>query len=293
MLKKIIKFCFLILCLLEIIFFLTHSFTWKKYFIDTIELWLYKVVVSIVPMYVFSSIIITIPFISKIFFNIFKPLKLFENQKALSLFTISFLTGNPTSTILVKKAYLNNEISLTQANNIIDSSSHISFLFIILMFTKKLAIILIIAQIIATLILYLTKKRINPNIVNYKNNSIFNTINDIIEDLPLILLKILVTMIIIVIFKLPFMMFNNTILNYSLDFLEVTTGINNLIDYNINIYLKLFLCSSLLSINGGAILLQVFNVLLKTKISFKKYLYGRFFYAIISSIFSLVILLLI
>ena len=249
MLKKIIKFCFLILCLLEIIFFLTHSFTWKKYFIDTIELWLYKVVVSIVPMYVFSSIIITIPFISKIFFNIFKPLKLFENQKALSLFTISFLTGNPTSTILVKKAYLNNEISLTQANNIIDSSSHISFLFIILMFTKKLAIILIIAQIIATLILYLTKKRINPNIVNYKNNSIFNTINDIIEDLPLILLKILVTMIIIVIFKLPFMMFNNTILNYSLDFLEVTTGINNLIDYNINIYLKLFLCSRLLSIN--------------------------------------------
>ena len=79
-------------------------------------------------MYVFSSILITIPFISKIFFNIFKPLKLFENQKALSLFTISFLTGNPTSTILVKKAYLNNEISLIQANNIIDSSSHISFL---------------------------------------------------------------------------------------------------------------------------------------------------------------------
>lgn len=79
-------------------------------------------------MYVFSSILITIPFISKIFFNIFQPLKLFENQKALSLFTISFLTGNPTSTILVKKAYLNNEISLIQANNIIDSSSHISFL---------------------------------------------------------------------------------------------------------------------------------------------------------------------
>ena len=130
--KKIIKFCFFILCLLEIIFFLIHSFTWKNYFIDTVELWLYKVVVSIVPMYVFSSILITIPFISKIFFNIFKPLKLFENQKALSLFTISFLTGNPTSTILVKKAYLNNEISLIQANNIIDSSSHISFLFIFL-----------------------------------------------------------------------------------------------------------------------------------------------------------------
>lgn len=101
--KKIIKFCFFILCLLEIIFFLIHSFTWKNYFIDTVELWLYKVVVSIVPMYVFSSILITIPFISKIFFNIFKPLKLFENQKALSLFTISFLTGNPTSTILVKR----------------------------------------------------------------------------------------------------------------------------------------------------------------------------------------------
>ena len=291
--KKIIKFCFFILCLLEIIFFLIYSFTWKNYFIDTVELWLYKVVVSIVPMYVFSSILITIPFISKIFFNIFKPLKLFENQKALSLFTISFLTGNPTSTILVKKAYLNNEISLIQANNIIDSSSHISFLFIILIFDKEIAIILIISQIIATLILYLTKKRLNPNITNYKNNSILNTVNDIIEDLPLVLLKILATMIIVVIFKLPFIMFNHTFLNYVLDFLEVTKGINNLVNYNIHIYLKLFLCSSLLSMNGGAILLQVFNVIKKTKLSFRKYLYGRFFHAILSSIISLVILVLI
>lgn len=58
-------------------------------------------------------------------------------------------------------------------------------------------------------------------------------------------------------------MFNHTFLNYVLDFLEVTTGINNLVNYNIHIYLKLFLCSSLLSMNGGAILLQVFNVIKK------------------------------
>lgn len=88
-------------------------------------------------------------------------------------------------------------------------------------------------------------------------------------------------------------MFNHTFLNYVLDFLEVTTGINNLVNYNIHIYLKLFLCSSLLSMNGGAILLQVFNVIKKTKLSFRKYLYGRFFHAILSSIISLVILVLI
>jgi len=45
--------------------------------------------------------------------------------------------------------------------------------------------------------------------------------------------------------------------------------------------------------NGGAILLQVFNVIKKTKLSFRKYLYGRFFHAILSSIISLVILVLI
>lgn len=293
MFRKIIKLIFFIFCLFEIIFFLINSTLWKNCFNHTIELWLFKVVVAIAPMYILSSIILTMPFISRICFNILKPLRLFENQKALSLFIISFLTGNPTSTILVKKAYSNNEISLLQANNIIDSSSHISFLFIILMFEKKIAIILVFTQIIATIILYLFKKKVNPNIVNNKDDNILNTVNDIIEDLPTILLKILATMIIIVIFKLPFTLINNSFLNYSLDFFEVTTGINNLINYDINIYSKILLCSSLLSINGGAILLQVYNVIKKTKLSFKRYLYGRFFHAIIASILSLIILFLI
>ena len=149
--------------------------------------------------------------------------------------------------------------------------------------------IVLISQIIATLILYLTKKRLNPNITNYKNNSILNTVNDIIEDLPLVLLKILATMMIVVIFKLPFIMFNHTFLNYVLDFLEVTTGINNLVNYNIHIYLKLFLCSSLLSMNGGAILLQVFNVIKKTKLSFRNYtiFYHQSCYISFNLIFSL------
>ncbi len=295
MIKKLITCFFFLLCLFEIVFFLIHTPLWRNYFIDTTQLWLYKVVVAIIPMYILSSCLISIPFLAKISYQFLKPLHLFENRKALSLFLISFLTGNPTSTILVKKAYLNKEISLLQASKIINSSSHVSFLFILVMFQSKDAIVLIVSQIIATLFLYLLHGKIELK-DNYMQNNIdpcpiLENINMIMEDLPIILLKILASMYLITVFKLPFLSFDNSFLNLLLGYLEVTTGINSFIALNLNHLVIILLCSSLLSLNGGAILLQVFNIIKKTRLSFCKYLIGRFYHLILSTIISLGLLL--
>lgn len=283
MTKKIFKLIYFILCLFYLVFFLLNSSFWKDTFIETCELWLYKVIVGIIPMYIISSIIITLPIFSNLLFKILKPLKLFENQKALSIFLVSFLCGNPTTSILVSKAYNNNEITLEQANHILNSSSHISFLFIILFFEKEISIILISSQIISTLILYLFYKNHSSHNPTNSTYNYLETINNIIEDLPLILLKILSSMIIINLIKAPFNLMNNNLLNIFLSFLEVTTGINHFVSLNINPFIFIILTSSILSLNGLAIILQVFNIIKKTRLSFKAFISGRFFHMLIST----------
>ncbi len=289
MLKKLLKLGFFLICLLEILYFFIYQNVWQKAFIEVIELWLYKVVVAIVPMYILSSLLFCTPYFSKLIFKLVKPLKLFENQKALSLLLMSFLTGNPTSSVMIKKAFLKGLISKQQAERLLSSSSHISFLFIALFFKRQLAITLIIAQIMATLILYFAKKPLNPKIIGDEKENSLDNINDIIEDLPLILLKILITMLIVTIFKLPFTQTKIPLFKIALDFLEVTTGLHNIINYHLNSHIELILISSLLSLNGGAILLQVYNIIKKTSLSFNKYFKGRMIHLILSTLLSLVI----
>ncbi len=296
MLKKITKIIWFFILLLELCYFFTHSKLWYDLFIETTKLWLYKVVVAIIPMYILSSLILMVPFFSNVFYSLIKHLRLFENQKALSLFIISILTGNPTACILVKKAYLNKVISLNQANLIIKSSSHISLLFIVIFFKKDLAFIFLLSQILTTFILYIIsarKKLFSPYTINIftSDNHFSDNINTIIEDIPLILLKILATMLMVSLFKMPFMMLHNPFLNSILNFLELTTGVNDFYNSNLNIIMKIILISSLLSLNGGAIMLQVANVIKKTSLSYPLYLKGRLIHAFISIILSLVIYL--
>ena len=192
--KRIFKLFFILILFYYIYYIIRYNFIWKDSFITVIELWLFKVVVGIIPMYILSSILLSVNFINDFIFKLFNRFKLFENKKALCLFFISFLCGTPTTSLIVKKAYLNKEISFKQASSIIGSCSFISFLFIVIMLNNKLFLIISISQIISSLILY---SKFNHNIELYNNNNInennvLNTINVIIEDLPMILLNSLV-----------------------------------------------------------------------------------------------------
>lgn len=290
MFKKVIKFIFVLFIFVEIVFIFSFSNLWKESSIETIKLWLYKVVLSIVPIYILSSLLLAIPSITNFIFKFFRRFHFFENEKALMLFCLSFLTGSPTSSILVKKAYLNKEITLEQANKLFVSSSHVSFLFVFMIFEFKIAFILVISQIIASFILYFFKANFSEYHSSGFTNNILDTINLIIDDLPLMLLKILSSMLIITLIKFPFSFFNIKFISIILDYLEVTTGIVNFINLNLNFYFKIILFSSILSINGGAILLQIFNVVKKTKLNFRRFLVMRFIHAIISSIISLILM---
>lgn len=285
--KKLLKIFFILLLFYYIYYIIRYNFIWKDTFINTLELWLYKVVVGIIPMYVLSSLLLSINFINDFLFNLFNKFKLFENSKALFLFLISFLCGTPTTSLIVSKAYVNQEISFRQARNIICSCSFISFLFLAIMLNNKLFFIISLSQIISSLIIYF---KLSYKIELYNNNntkhiSMFDTINSIIEDVPIILLKILVSMILVSIIIIPFKEFE-----YLFYYFEVTFGLNNFLNINCNEYITIILISSLLSFNGVAIILQVYNILKKTRLIFKHYIISRIIHTIISVLISLVLL---
>lgn len=288
MFKKIFKVLIFFSLIFYLIFFLLNSTIWHNNLLLVLNLWLDKIVVGLIPMYIISSIIIGVPLFSNVLFKLIKRFNFFENSYALSIFLVSFLCGNPTTSILVNKAYENKMISLKQANHIIESSSHISFLFIILFFEKEISIILIISQIITTIIIYIFKKRKKEFVNDVTSFNLLNSVNNIIEDLPSILLKILSSMIIVTFLKIPFNNLNNNYLNIFLSYLEVTTGLNTFNSLNINPFIYIVLVSSILSLNGFSIILQVFNVLKKTRLSFKGFFIGRIVHMLLSASFSLV-----
>lgn len=292
MIKKIINIIIFIYSLFNLIYIFLNTDKWQMTSIYTIELWLYKVVLSIVPIYLLTSLLLVIKPINHFIYQIIKKYKLFENEKAFSLFIISYLTGNPTSCILIKKALNNNEISYEQANKLFRCCSHVSFLFVIMIFNNYIGIILIISQILTTLFLYLFKTKFHEYSFFDNSINILDTVNNIIEDLPMILLKILISMLIISIIRLPLDNLNNNGISFFLNFFEVTIGINNIIKSDNNIFYIILFSSILLSANGLCILLQIYNVIKKTKLNIRSFLVTRIYHIIISSIISLVLLFL-
>ena len=286
--KKIIKLIFLFILIYYIYFIIRYNSFWKESFIKTIELWLFKVVVSIIPMYVLSSLILSINFINEFVFKLINKFKLFENKKALCLFIISFICGTPTTSIIVNKSLNNNEITFKQAKNIIGSCSFVSFLFVAIMLNNKLFLIISLSQIISSFIIYV---RLNYNINlycnnNFKGNSLLNTVNTIIDELPMILLKILISMLFISLVIIPFKNYQ-----YLFIYFEVSIGLDKILSLNFNEYLNIILISSLLSFNGLALILQVYNILKKTRLIFKHFIICRIIHTIISVLISLVLLL--
>lgn len=285
--KKLINQLLIFCTLYYLYYFLTHTIIWKELFINTLNLWLYKVVLGIIPMFVLSNILLSLGFI-KHSFCLINNFHLFESKKALTIFIISFLCGSPSTSVLITKALSNNEITQKQAQAILNSCSFVSFLFLKIILTKDLFFIMLLSQIFTSFIVYYFNIRQIKN-YNYieKDNNILNTINTLIDELPKLLLKILSIMIIINILILPFHQFS-----YFTNYLEITIGLNNLTNANINDYGLVFLLSTLISSNGMAILLQIYHIIKKTRLSFKSFILNRLVYIVINLFLSLLILLL-
>ncbi len=291
MIKKIFKLFFSILLLLWLLFVLVFKEDVKNCIFEVIDLWFTKVVISILPIYIVTSLIVGFPLLSTFFFKLIKRFNLFENTHAFSLFLVSIICGNPTSTILICNSYQKQNISYQQAKLLYGNCSFISFLFIMTVVDAPASSIIILSQILTTIFIYILNTRKTTlsfsEMKNTTNESAGDLVMQIIDTAPSVLLKILSAMLLVNLFKLPFLyVSNHPILEYFLNLLEISTGLNQVNQMIVSSFFKLILLNTLVSLNGLAINLQVFNVLKKAKLTIAPYIKGRITNLVISTIIS-------
>lgn len=255
-----------------------HSIT------NTIILWFEKVLPAISISYIISLYLYNYPLISYILYPILKKVFYFENHKACSLFLVSLLVGNPTSSKLIVDAVNNKEISTSEGNRLLKFSSFVSGIFIYSVFDFNLFLIIILIELIISIILAQGSpsiKKVQSN--NVKNNKTFLDLYfNIVNTIPMLLLSILTSMIICNLFSITI---NN---EYLKSLFELTIGIS-IINKLPHGFIRLLTLFILLISQGIAIILQVYWVIKKTSLSFINFIKYRI-YAVLISIISLSII---
>ena len=244
--------------------------------INSSILYLYKVLPFFLPMYIISKILINYNFPYYIS-------KLFNNNIYVYILIISFLSGCPNNAIIIKDLLNNNIINTNEANKYIKCSFFQNPLFLTsilsAIFNKKIAISIIITQVLSNIIIYLIKpiKITNINKTNTIKLSdlIINTINNSIK----ILLNIYVT---IIIFNILSILLPKYLSSF-IGLFEITGGLNYLITSNYNYIIKIILTIIYISFGGLAINIQIKSVLKDTEILYSNFLLSRFYQIILST----------
>lgn len=286
MIKKFTYFLIsLFLCLSIIIYMLYPTLT-KESLRECLNLWLNKVLLALIPSYLISNLLINYPIISKLLYPLLNKIMHFENQKACSLFLLTIITGNPTSSFLIIDS-INKGISEDEGIRLLKIAVINSPIFTIMILPNNIGYLTYFIQVLVSIILYSfnKKKRINHKLeINNKNSNLF----DIIDNAPSIMLSILSTMLFVNVIRLPIeiilnnLKIKNIFILIILDFLELTTGINNILKYNINMTLKVLLSSFLLSFGGIAIIIQIMNKIKKTSLPKTSLIMSRILHAFLT-----------
>lgn len=286
--KKIKYFLIVSFLLFTGAIFLIYKDVARVNIYNTLSLWLNNVLVALIPFYFLSNILINYPFISKIFYHLFNRIFRFENTTSCSLFLLSFITGNPTSSYLVISEVKNNTISIEEGNRLLRGTVLSSPLFTILMIPKW-GLFIYLVQILVSSLLFLIFKRKNTeeNIHVYNKKDILK----LIDDCPMVMLTILSSMIFVCMFKIPlyklqnlFKLNSSVFITFLIDSMELTTGLNCIIGYNIEDTLKVLLQTFFLSFGGLSIIVQILSELKKTNLSKTSLVLSRFIHGLISSL---------
>lgn len=286
--KKILRFLIFIFLLFAILILLIHSNEIKMEIINVLNIWLNNVLVALVPFYLISNLLINYPFISYCLFPFVNKFLKFENHRSCSIFLLSFICGNPTSSYLVINSVQNNEISVKEGNRLLRVCICSSPLFTIFLF-QKMAFLIICVQIFVSCLLLHFSKKSNCTLINQRKNQ--NNLLVVIDECPHIMLSILSSMLFVAIVKIVFYqllafcnLHGNIIISYLLDSLEITLGLIHLNTYPLNFIYIFLLQVFLLTFGGFSIIVQILLELKKTSLSKTNLIVFRFFHASLTTL---------
>lgn len=214
---------------------------------------------------------------------------LFQNKYNF-IFLSSLFSGTPTNAFVINDLYKNKIINRDFANYSLLTTYFCNplFLFTILraIFTKKITIKLLLIHYLTKLIISLIyKKHLNIkslSIIQPKLNitkSIKKALDVNLMVLGTIIFYLIITNIFLNVFSLPVIL--NTLFK---GLIEITQGLNNLININLSLKIKEILALLFISFGGISIHTQVKSIISETDLEYKYFLKGRILEVIISFI---------
>lgn len=293
--KKTFNFVILLFFLYIILQIITNSSLFIDCVQDSIIIWKDRVFPTIFPFLIMSEFLINYGFINIInylFGRIFKFI-FNTNGTVAYIFFMSIISGFPSSSIYINDLYKKNLISLESSNKALLFCHFSNPLFIIGFIESELGIkyacyILFIHYLSSIIVGLISRKLdngkeiINKHIIKPFGTVLKNSITKGIDNLLLILGTIIFFNIVINSLNLiEFPTFVKYIINI---FLELTNGINFILDSFLPFKYKCLLITMLLSFGGLCVHFQVISVLEDTKIKYQNYLLARLIQAIISGI---------
>ncbi len=284
--QKIFYILIRLFFILILLYFLINKQSFYSSFKNTVILWFNYCLPPISISYVISIFLFDFPLISKIVYPLLKTIFNFENEKSCSIFLISIIVGNPTSSKLIILAVNNNQISIEEGNRLLCFGSFISSIFLYSILEFELFILILIIELFNSFIIANIKtiKNKQSKTVTNKVNNILDTYFNIINTLPTLLLSILCSMIITNLFS------SLTTNIYFKSLFELTAGIKILLNTNISILNLIFLFILIFS-HGLAIILQIYWIIKKSNLSFSDFIKNRLFSTFISLISLIIIYL--
>lgn len=274
--KKKINIFIIILIYLFIYIIFRNSNNLSNITFLSLKMYILKVFPFLFIMMILNNLLIkcNLPY----YFN-----KIFKNND-LYIFFSSILSGSPINAVILKNYLENDYITVKKASKILAYTSFNNPLFLYnylhLILNNNYNVIKVMGILyISNFILYIyfNKKNNSQNFIKYKEynlkKELFNSIYESIQNL----IKI---MGIIIFFKiiLDLLMTKESIC-YSLlkGLVEVTTGLNDLVNFNISIKIKEIISYIIISFMGLSIQMQMSIILEKYNIDYKYFYTSRVF----------------
>jgi len=279
--KNITKEFLLFTTLSLYLFYCLHFNSYiKEQVVYSINIWITKIIPSLFPTFIIIDLI----------YNSNIPYYINKYTHINFLYLISIISGSPSNAYILKtrKEDITKELSVTKYTSLL-----FTYNFLTLIFNKKLAIYLILLNVLSNIILIILIKPSNTIYYNNNKKSIFTTIiNSITKNI-----NTLITILGTIIFfnTLPLNLIPNIyIKSFILSFLEITTSLNNISTISLPLNIKLLLTIFSLSTCGLCIETQIKSIITDTQLNYKKYIFYRLlhlcFFLFLSFIFLHIIL---
>lgn len=265
--------------------------------INACNLFVFKIFPSLFPMMIISDLLIyfKLPELICHYFGSFFQKIFYINPYGLFAFFISCFSGSPTNAYTIKNLNLNGYLTCDEASHVLSFSFFNNPLFLnsmlLLIFPNNPLIVLkliLIPYIVNLFLAFITRQknfnntfsinRTNDNFGIFFTNTVKKAMNTLIFILGIITIFYLINIIINPL-KLPFIT----------GLLEISQGLNSLIDFTSSLKLKELLTTYFISFGGLSIHFQIKGIISDTNISYLKFLKFRIYQTIISCLVVLII----